>query len=284
VTLEGAKVNTQEAVKLFSGTTVYIRDVKFIKMNRPFKLPLTIRQFAQAIQVNTFAELPTALYSLGLRPFSPTLVLIGGASGISQDYMLRLRDLFIEVLAPLVQATGACVVDGGTDAGIMRLMGQARSKTGATFPLVGVAAIGTVILPNVRPVSAEAARLEPHHTHFVLVPGKEWGDESPWIAQVANELGRNCSSVALLINGGKIAWIDVTNSVKAKRPVIVIAGSGRTADTLAAMLRGKPVDDSAPKFTQTGLLHAVDLEEGFDAIAHLIATHLISAQTPIQEP
>ncbi|MBF2025154.1 MAG: hypothetical protein IGS48_00090 [Oscillatoriales cyanobacterium C42_A2020_001] len=243
-------------------------------MNRSFKLPLTTRQYAQATQVTTVAELPEALGSVGLATNRPTLVLIGGASGISQDYMLRLRDLFVEVLAPLVETAGACVVDGGTDAGIMRLMGQARAQMKATFPLVGVTAIGTVILPNVRPVSADAARLEPHHTHFVLVPGKEWGDESPWIAQVANELARSAGSVTLLINGGKIAWIDVTNSVKAKRPVIIIAGSGRTADTLAAMLRGKTMDDSTPKFTQTGLLKAVDLEEGFDAIAHLITTHL----------
>lgn len=243
-------------------------------MSKPFKLPLTFRQFAQAVQVTTVAELPDALNNLGLAIGRPTLVLIGGASGISQEYMLRLRDLFVEVLAPLVEAAGACVVDGGTDAGIMRLMGQARAKTGTTFPLIGVAAIGTVILPNVRPVSSDAARLEPNHTHFVLVPGKEWGAESPWIAQVANELGRNSPSVTLLINGGKIAWIDVTNSVKAKRSVIVVAGSGRTADTLAAMLRGKTADDSTPKFTQTGLLQAVDLENGFDAIAQLITNYL----------
>ena len=32
------------------------------------------------------------------------------------------------------------------------------------------------------------AQFEPNHTHFVIVPGSDWGDESPWITWVASEL------------------------------------------------------------------------------------------------
>ena len=124
-------------------------------------------------------------------------------------------------------------------------------------------------------VASDTAPLEPHHTHFVLVPGKAWGDEAPWIARVANELSYKAPSVTILINGGKIAWLDVTSSVKARRPVVVLAGSGRTADTLAAMLRsGQPVNDSTATLTTSGFLHAIDLEQGFDAIAQLLRDRL----------
>ena len=70
---------------------------------------------------------------------------------MSDADMARLRPLFVETLAPLAEALGAFVVDGGTDAGVMRLMGQAHAETGATFPLIGVAVTGMVALPDVAP-------------------------------------------------------------------------------------------------------------------------------------
>ena len=51
----------------------------------------------------------------------------------------------------------------------------------------------------------QSAPLDPHHTHFILVPGKNWGDESSWIAQIATQLAGDQPSVAVLVNGGKIA-------------------------------------------------------------------------------
>jgi hypothetical protein len=38
----------------------------------------------------------------------------------------------------------------------------------------------------------------------------------------------------VLANGGAIAWDDVAFSVAEERPVVALAGSGRTADELAA--------------------------------------------------
>ncbi len=81
---------------------------------------------------------------------------------------------------------------GGTDAGIMRFMGQARTEIGGTFPWIGVAAIDTVILPDLPPPpSSDAEPWESHHTHFVLVPGSNWGDESPWLARTASYYTNN---------------------------------------------------------------------------------------------
>ena len=94
-----------------------------------------------------------------------------------------------------------------------------------------------VLLPDQTTTPSEdAAPLEPNHTHFVLIPGNNWGDESPWMMEVATVLSGTAPSITLLINGGEVTFIDALNSVNAGRLIIVIAGSGRTADKLADRL------------------------------------------------
>lgn len=228
-------------------------------MEKPFTYTFTDGHTADVIQVNSFVELSNALQSLGFDSHVPVLVLVGGASGISEADMLRLKQLFITEIAPLVQKLGVAVVDGGTDAGIMRLIGQARTEISATFPLIGVAAIDTVTLCD-RPVPRpDAAPLEPNHTHFVLVPGSNWGDESPWLSRIATLLSDGFPSVTLVVNGGEITFQDVSNSVKADRPVVVLNGSGRTADKLAAALRGEVTDPRAHELADSGQLQTINL-------------------------
>ncbi len=117
-------------------------------------------------------------------------------------------------------------------------MGNAREEIGGTFPLIGVAASGTVVLPGAEARGKDAWQLEPHHSHFILVPGVDWGDEVPWVSRAASLLARESASATILVNGGKVAWDDVEQSIQDKRPVIVVGGSGRTAYILAAAARG----------------------------------------------
>jgi len=232
---------------------------------------------AEAVRIHPPTDLALALHHMGLPQANPTLVVVGGASGLGQDYLLLLKSLFLEVLSPLAEHLGASVIDGGTDAGVMKLMGEARAEAMATFPLVGVAAIGTVILPNsIQPPPEDGCELEHNHSHFVLVPGSLWGDESPWMARVANVMATGVPSVTILINGGKISWQDVANSVRAKRPVLVIAGSGRTADELAAAIRGNPTTSFARKLVNSGLLRTIDLAEGLEAVSQILGKMLSS--------
>jgi hypothetical protein len=159
----------------------------------------------------------------------------------------------------MAESLGAAVVDGGTDAGVMQLMGQAHHQRNSTFPLVGVAATGTITLPSSSSSRHDAASLEPHHTHFVLVPGSEWGDESPWLARVASELVEGEPSVTIVVNGGETTWEDVKLSVEADRPVVVVSGSGRTADVLAGAPRGEEADERAQRLSESGLIETVEL-------------------------
>ena len=237
-------------------------------MAKPSKISFSNGLVAESIRLETSAELASGLHQLGFEGRHPALVLIGGASKLSEPDFDRLQTLFVEVLAPLAQKWQAIVIDGGTDAGVMRLMGQARSAIAASFPLVGVTPIGLVTLPTKVPTMLDAAPLEPHHTHFIFVPGSNWGDESVWIASVASAIAS--ASVTVLINGGEITWKDASQSVKADRSIIVIAGTGRTADILAAALYGDSGDARAESLVSSGLVRAIDLDDEADTLATLV--------------
>ena len=245
-------------------------------MEKPFKIATENGLTALAIQVQFPEELSTALGELALHSPRPILVVVGGASKLSEADLSCLRLLFVKVLAPLAEELGASVVDGGTDVGVMQMMGQARAETAATFPLIGVTPVGKVALSAQIP-SSEVTPLEPHHTHFVLVPGSNWGDESPWLARIASVLASGAPSFTVLVNGGEIAWKDVSENLKTNRPLLVIAGSGRLADTLAAALRGEATDERASELVASGLAQAIDLTEGFDSVTRLLS-EMFSAQ------
>ncbi|ACC83487.1 hypothetical protein [Nostoc punctiforme] len=242
-------------------------------MKNPLKLTFDSGQTALAIRVDQQAELPDALEQIGLGGSRSILVVVGGASKISEADFLRIKRLFTEVLAPIAESLGAYVVDGGTDAGVMQLMGEARSQIGAKFALIGVAPENKVALPDQQEPGADLTPLEPNHTHFVLVPGDNWGDESPWISDVATMLANNAPSVTVLLNGGEITFDDAFYSVNTGRLVVVIAGSGRTADILADALRGEGTDERAKKLAKSGILqyvNLIDIENGVKNLGQII--------------
>lgn len=75
--------------------------------------------------------------------------------------------------------------------------------------------------------------LAPHYSHFILVPGTEFGDESPWIVDAASILSRGNRSVTVLMNGGEVSRKDIELSVEKGRPVIALNHTGRLADELS---------------------------------------------------
>jgi hypothetical protein len=236
-------------------------------MEKPTKFTFSNGRIAQAVRVQHMEELPAGLHELGLHSGQPVLVLIGGAGRMDTEALNHVRAFFAQMLVPVVVALGGIVIDGGTDTGVMQLMGQARAITHGAFPLIGVAPTGTVTTPDMPNPPHEAAQLEPHHTHFVLVPGTSWGDESPWLFHVADVLSTGATAVTVLVNGGKTAWEDVTQSVKAGRPVVVVGGSGRTADELASALRGETADERAKSLVPSKLLRVVDITSSYDELA-----------------
>lgn len=204
--------------------------------------------------------LPATLAEAGLPGSRPVVVLVGGAGALVMSEIQRLAPVFTAGLAAAIEQAGAVAVDGGTDAGVMRLLGEARARNSATFPLVGVVAEGTVRIPGSGPAKEDAADLEPHHTHFVLVPGDDWGDEASWISLTATCIAASAPSVTVLVNGGDIAYADATFSLEAGRPVLVIAGSGRAANEIAAAVRSEPCDPRAEQVALSELVSCVEAD------------------------
>jgi hypothetical protein len=95
----------------------------------------------------------------------------------------------------------------------------------------------------------------------MLAPGAEFGDEAPWIARVATELAGGWPSVTVLVNGGEISYTDVACSLRGGRPVLAVAGSGRTADQLTSAARGAPAEERAVRLAASGLVEVVDADD-----------------------
>lgn len=228
---------------------------------------------AAAVRVETVDELSEALSRLGLSGPRPTLVLVGGADGLDAAQFEQLRPLVAGTLVPAVADVRGAIIDGGTDSGVMRLMGEAVATAGGDVPLIGVATAATVTLPG-GPSEDEGTRLEPHHSHFVLVPGEQWGDESEWISRTATILAGPFGSVTVLLNGGETAWLDVESSVAAGRQVLVLEGSGRAADEIAAELRSWDRGARAERLAASGLVASVPLEAGGNTLAAAIGARL----------
>jgi hypothetical protein len=163
----------------------------------------------------------------------PVVVLVGGADRLDTGDGVGWAALFRDGLVGGLARTGACLVDGGTDSGVVALAARAVAAGDHDLPVVGVVAEGTVCWPGQQRREGQAY-LAPGHTHLVAVPGERWGAESPWIPLIADALAGSAVSVTVLVNGGEIARDDARRAMAAGRPVLTVRGTGRAADELAA--------------------------------------------------
>jgi len=182
------------------------------------------------------SELDQAISLLQLNDSYPVIVLIGG--GID-DLQADATPRAIQTIVEIADDLNAVVICGGTDMGVMAKIGQLRWKSGYTFPLVGIAPEELVTWSG-GPRSTKFLwwgkkrwQLEPHYSHFILVPGSEFGDESSWIVDAATIVSKDHKSVTILINGGEVSRKDIDLSLKLGRPVIALSRTGRLADELS---------------------------------------------------
>jgi hypothetical protein len=213
-----------------------------VQANAPYSIIFAGGKTAQALYVPKTVQPAEVITRLGLSAPTPAIFLTGGAGGMS-DEDIRLTEQFITTLAQFAQEYGATVIDGGTQSGIMQMMGQARSLHSLTFPLIGIAPLSKVEYPGyINP--AKDAELNPDHTHFVFIEGNEWGDESELILGLTRALAAHMQpeqkhALGVLINGGKIARKEVYLAATKELhiPMIIIEGSGRAADEIATAMK-----------------------------------------------
>lgn len=182
------------------------------------------------------SDLEQAISEFDLERNYPVIVLIGGAI---EERDAKATERALQTITKLAQEMNMLIICGGTDMGVMAEIGQIRSQNGYTFPLVGITLEQLVTWPQ-GPHSTKFLwwgtqrwQLEPHYTHFILVPGNEFGDESPWIVDAATILSKENKSVTILINGGEISRKDIQLSLEKGRPVIALSRTGRLADEIS---------------------------------------------------
>ncbi len=165
------------------------------------------------------------------------ILLFGGAAGFDESREANLSTLFADGVTPVAAELGALIIDGGTQSGIMAIMGEAVARYPGRCQLLGIAPKGKITHPEIEGASAgsDGAALEPHHSHFVLVESAEWGGETGKMLEVTRAF--NAPIVAILVNGGAIAADEALQSVRNGWPLLVIEGSGRFADELSAAVR-----------------------------------------------
>lgn len=198
------------------------------------------------------ADLDPGLRRIGVPRDVPVILLIGGASRM-EDAEATAAELAIrQGVAPVAVELGAAVVDGGTDSGVMRMAGAARLALAGAFPLIGV--VAEALLRAHADVDHPRAFPEPNHSHLVVVPGSDWGDETPWLFDVAQWIAGSRPIRTVLVNGGPISRAELEESIRRGIPAIAIRGTGRAADDVGA----DGFSDTSPPSYHSGLIQVVE--------------------------
>jgi len=194
---------------------------------------------AKAVRIPKDGDLHEALRVLEIATPVPVIFVSGGASSMTEDDR-KTTYRMIETVVQFADERGAIIVDGGTEAGVMEMVGDVHKKDGYQFPLIGVSPLGKVSFPGYENPDAEA-KLDDHHTHFILVDGEKWGDETESIIKLTNALceDNTVPSVGILINGGRIALHEIylASTQENKLSIIVLEGTGRAADEVSTAFR-----------------------------------------------
>ncbi len=187
------------------------------------------------------AGYPEIRQTLGIQQPKALLIISGGAANMDESVKNALAPLFSDGIASIAAEMDAMIIDGGTQAGVMELVGLGVAEQGRQSVLLGVAPDGKVTYPG-QPTNGTGqgkTALDPNHSHFVLVKGNKFGDETAAMYGLAAELIQDAPVITLLANGRDIAKQEVLQSVRRGWPVVVITGSGGLADELTKQWKEK---------------------------------------------
>lgn len=184
-----------------------------------------------AVRVSPSCSPADALFALNLPPYHSVIAVHGGAAGMDETLRDTVRHFIAASLVPLAERRQIVVADGGTHVGVPRIIGEARHEISGKFPLVGVMPYRFALLPGQVKTEDEQIALDPSHSHFIMVNGEQFGDESPLLVGLVR--ATKLPGVAVIINGGDIVLNEVKMHAAQGNTVIVVRGSGRAADQLA---------------------------------------------------
>ena len=235
-------------------------------------------KYAPAVRIPPDGNAQDIIKMFGLSTPRPVIFITGGASKMSDEDIQRTQKLVEDGIARFASKYRLTVVDGGTEAGVMEMLGAARRKNKYNFPLIGVSPEGLVKYPGHEATHDDAAALDAGHSHFVLVESDEWGGESQMIVNLTRAIaGRQKPMLGILINGGQIAERDVylaTAKGDDSIPMLIIDGSGRTADSVASAYKTQRTDSAIIRaIIKGGDIRLTALSEGVPALWQHLKTH-----------
>lgn len=217
--------------------------------------------------------------ALGLPPARGVVVVNGGTAALGDDVAERVRVLMADGLARVAAEEALTIISGGTDAGVFSLLGSGLGDQ-SVVSCIGVAPAARVTWPGRADAAPDAVPLEPHHSHFVLVDGDEWGDELGTMLRLAAAVAGSGLSLAILAGGGEVAKQELIAHVRAGREIVVLAGSGRLADDVASAIAagGNVRDPIIHEAATTGQVTLFDVTGRPEAIRGLVRGRLLRAR------
>ena len=199
--------------------------------------------------------------ALGLGAPVAVVVVAGGDDALPDTLRPRVTQLLARGLLrtlndladqPAGQASACCLLRA-SGSGVPALLGQAAADSGGSVHVLGVGPAARLSVPGTPAVGTEptVAGL----SHLLCTPGAAWGDELAAKFNLAQALAapgnRSATQAApqplvLLIGGGADAVTEVLLAVRRGWPVLLVEGSGGTADALARQLAQGQADGDDP--------------------------------------
>jgi len=228
----------------------------------------------------------------------PDAQVVISLTGGAQELKLKphVLDVFNRGLVRAAQQTNAWIITGGTDTGVMKLVGEAVRDYQADVPCIGVSTWGVVngreqlsgnrgteeFYLKTKPAGPEGASLEPNHTHFLLVDsGKEksnaWGGEINFRTRFEQTYCRRnkVPMVLVVVAGGPGTLHSIENAAQNHVPIVLITDSGGAPAIIAHFLktdRFDPDPTGERGFKPTSNKH--DLLKWQDSVRRIKALHV----------
>ena len=217
----------------------------------------------------------------------PDVLISVTGSAASLQLTSTLQRVFDRGLATAAAMTNAWIFTGGTDSGVMKLVGDAIHKYGLDVPLVGIMPWGAVqnrrtlhgakgdVIPYHTKASSSLleGKLNPHHTHQILVDAVReygegdvaWGHEIHMRSQLERVYAqaKGVPVVLLVVQGGPQTLAMMASSARQGSPLLVLSDSGGAATALWQYCEGGIARVSDPAF--------VELAEKLDELRSLDA-------------
>ncbi len=194
------------------------------------------------LSVSQAADPAAIVKALQLPVFKKVVQLFGGADQLDAGLKNQIANVLRNGLLPAAMEGEAVIVDGGTESGVMQLMGNIVAEQENALPLIGIAP--EALVNYIDKPKEKLVNLDPNHSHFVLVRGDgDWGLETRTLFKVSQALALSASkgmgnqseqkTVAILIGGGSVTATEILMAVRAQLTIIVVRGTGGFADQLS---------------------------------------------------